>query len=298
MSFACLPSHMRGRREKLFGDGRPVPMDRNAKARIMTLAQALRRRTEPGKAYGILTAKFVDVLKALLWGFHNASSGLCFPSYGAIAEKAGCARSTVYEAIQALEKAGILTWVNRITRVREVSQDLFGRVEGRWRVLRTSNAYSFVDPKPGTGSGRNPQENARRASKSESQTGTVIQVSSLPETGLQAALTRLRNAMNGAGPGVGKPAAADLPRRIMTDESVAHRCVADLPAAEDGDPLPEAPALEPRAPVSLLDRPPDGCCYIVATAPYLYCPEQRRPRSSYCARHHRVVWQRGGWRPF
>ena len=51
-----------------------------------------------------------------LWGFHNASSGRCFPSYERIAEKADCARSTVYEAIRALEDAGILTWANRIAR--------------------------------------------------------------------------------------------------------------------------------------------------------------------------------------
>ena len=77
----CLPRHLRPRREKVFGDGRPRPLDRNAKARIMTLARALTRRTEKGKAYGAITAKFLDVLEALLWGFHNAQSGLCFPSY-------------------------------------------------------------------------------------------------------------------------------------------------------------------------------------------------------------------------
>ena len=103
-------SHTR-RREKLFGEGRCLPLDRNAKARIMMLARALTHRTEKGKHYGVLTAKFVRVLEALLWGFHNAATGRCFPSYERIAEKANCARSTVYEAIRALERAGILTWV-------------------------------------------------------------------------------------------------------------------------------------------------------------------------------------------
>ena len=32
------------------------------------------------------------MLEALLWGFHNARSGLCFPSLERIAEAAGCAR--------------------------------------------------------------------------------------------------------------------------------------------------------------------------------------------------------------
>ena len=53
MSFATtLPRHLRPRREKVFGDGRPRALDRNAKARIMTFARALTRRTEKGKAYG------------------------------------------------------------------------------------------------------------------------------------------------------------------------------------------------------------------------------------------------------
>jgi hypothetical protein len=136
------------RREKLFGEGRAISLDRNAKVRIMTLARALMHRDGEGKHYGVLTAKFVAVLGALLWGFHNCQSGRCFPSYERIAEKADCARSTVYEAIRALEDAGILTWVNRIARIREWGPDLFGRAQNRWRVIRTSNAYTFVDPKP------------------------------------------------------------------------------------------------------------------------------------------------------
>ncbi len=47
----------------------------------------------------------------------------------------GCARSTVTEALKALEAAGVLTWVNRLVRVRERCRDLFGhmgtRISGR-----------------------------------------------------------------------------------------------------------------------------------------------------------------------
>jgi hypothetical protein len=136
----------RSRREKLF-DGRWTPLDREAKVRIAHLARALSHPTEKGKHYGVLTAKFVAVLEALLFGFHNGTTGRCFPSYETIAKRAHCARSTVAEAIQALERAGILSWVNRIVRVREWGSDLFGRAQNRWRVLRTSNGYSFRDPK-------------------------------------------------------------------------------------------------------------------------------------------------------
>ena len=98
------------------------------------------------KRGGALGRAALDVLGALLWVFHNARSGCCFPSYETIAEKAGCARSTVAEAIKALEFAGVLTWQNRIVRVRERCQVLCGRSGWQWRVVRTSNAYSSATP--------------------------------------------------------------------------------------------------------------------------------------------------------
>jgi hypothetical protein len=134
------------RREKVFGMGRPKALDRNAKARITHYCRALMRRTGQGKHYGAITAKAFAVLQALLWGFHNAKSGLCFPSYDRIAEAAGCNRCTVLAAIRALETAGILTWVNRLKRIREAIPGLPGIGATKSRVFRTSNAYRFVDP--------------------------------------------------------------------------------------------------------------------------------------------------------
>jgi Helix-turn-helix domain len=136
------------RREKVFGLGRPRALDRNAKVRIMHWARCLSRRTEKGRAYGAITAKALAVLEALLWGFHNAKSGLCFPSYERIAEAAGCARSSITGALHALEDCGVLSWVHRLKRIREPCPDLLGAGGWRWRVLRTSNSYAFTDPSP------------------------------------------------------------------------------------------------------------------------------------------------------
>jgi hypothetical protein len=41
-------------------------------------ASCLSRRTQKGKAYGVVTAKALAVLEALLWGFHNCRSGSAF----------------------------------------------------------------------------------------------------------------------------------------------------------------------------------------------------------------------------
>jgi hypothetical protein len=186
---------MRGRREKIFGPGRAVPLDRNAKARIAAYARAWdRQHRQLGQRGGALGRAALDVLQALLWVFHNARSGCCFPSYERIAERAGCARSTVAEAIKVLEWAGILTWQNRITRIRERCRDLWGREGWRWRVIRTSNCYQFRDPKA--------QLAAVPASKSDQRTGTqnqeVLDSVSAPAIDPASALERALARLGGA----------------------------------------------------------------------------------------------------
>jgi hypothetical protein len=164
---------MRSRREKVFGPGRAVPLDRNQKARITAYAKAWDRlHRQPAQRGGALGRAALDVLGALLWVFHNARTGCCFPSYERIAERAGCARSTVAEAIKALEFAGVLTWQNRIVRVRERCRDLWGRSGWQWRVVRTSNAYTFRDP--------SQQPHGRPLSKSDQRTGTSDQELKIP----------------------------------------------------------------------------------------------------------------------
>lgn len=169
MSFIQFGNRARHQREKMFGMGRPMPLDRNAKCRLMTFARALMRRKKSGKAYGAITAKAYAVLGALLYGFHNAKTGWCYPSYERIAEVAGCARSTAASATKALEAAGLLSWVNRMRRVYEWKIGPLGSLVREVRVIRTSNAYQFNDPKPGMEFVTEPIENT---SKSEKRTGT------------------------------------------------------------------------------------------------------------------------------
>jgi hypothetical protein len=176
-------THVHKRREKVFGAGRPRPMDRNAKARLMTLARALMRRREKGKAYGPVTAKALAVLEALAWQFHNAATGLCFPGYDRIAEAAGCARSTAQAAVAALEALGLLSWVNRLVRRRE-----YGPGGWRWRVLRTSNAYRLTDPREPARS-----TDTERRSRTSFQDHPTVKAGQ-PEPllpGIEAALVRL-----------------------------------------------------------------------------------------------------------
>jgi len=127
-------------RQKAFREKPGIPLDGNAKARIMAYAKGYNaKRRREGQHRGPITWAFFRVLEAMLWGFHNSRTGHCFPSYETIAEKAECCRDTVYEAIKALEDSGILDWVHRFDKIV---------IEGSWQYIRVSNAYLFRDPLP------------------------------------------------------------------------------------------------------------------------------------------------------
>ena len=143
-----LPRHLRPRREKIFGAAPSHHLDGNAKARVWAAAGAYNSANrQPGQHQGPLTWATLRVLRALLWRFHSADGGgRCFPSYERIAAVARCARSSVAIAVRELEDAGILSWVNRIARIRRQERDLFGRLVSVLQVVRTSNGYRFTDP--------------------------------------------------------------------------------------------------------------------------------------------------------
>jgi helix-turn-helix protein len=128
------------KREKLFRDRPGIPLDRNAKARIIAYVRGYNaKHKRAGQPHGPITRAFLDVLEALLWGFHNSRTGKCFPGYDTIAEKARCCRDTVHRAINALESADVLTWANRFDKIKRGD---------KWQIIRTSNAYAFRDPLP------------------------------------------------------------------------------------------------------------------------------------------------------
>jgi hypothetical protein len=143
-----LPRSLRPRREKIFGPGPSHRLDPNAKARVWASAAAYNNANrQPRQHWGPLTRVSLSVLRALLWRFHGADGGgRCFPSYERIAQAAKCHRDSVCVALKALEDAGLLTWVHRLTKIRRREQDLFGHWGSVWQVIRTSNGYRFLDP--------------------------------------------------------------------------------------------------------------------------------------------------------
>jgi hypothetical protein len=136
---------------------------------------------------------------ALLWSFHNSRDGRCFPGYERIAEQARCARSTVAEALKALEWAGVLTWQHRITRVRERCIDLFGRESWQWRVHRRSNAYAFRDPLQHTEKPAAYQSENRLGTQNQVILGSVQSPAQRADSPLERALARFGAAVAARG---------------------------------------------------------------------------------------------------
>jgi Helix-turn-helix domain len=153
-----------------FGHSYAVPMATDGKKRVVQRAEEMTRGVmRSGRPRRMFTATTIEVLRVLVWKFHNAATGKCFPSYDEIADKARCSRDTVIEAVKALKKAGILSVVSRITRIQEKIKDIFGRIVTITRIVTTSNGYIFHDDgiRPNLKNGRNPKG-------SEIPAGTII----------------------------------------------------------------------------------------------------------------------------
>jgi hypothetical protein len=127
--------------------GALAPARRERQSPRLGRCGGLQQRESPTPpAWGPLTRTTLDVLKTLLWRFHGADGGgRGFPSYERIARVAKCCRDSVCVAIAALEEAGLLTWVHRITRIRRREQDLFGQWGSvcRSSALRTRTSFSI-----------------------------------------------------------------------------------------------------------------------------------------------------------
>ena len=71
-------------------------LDRNERARILSAAEALERRTKrAGRRNGLLGYVGLQVLRCLMFSFLNGKNGLCCPSYKDIMDKTGLCKSSV-----------------------------------------------------------------------------------------------------------------------------------------------------------------------------------------------------------
>jgi hypothetical protein len=124
------------------------PLDRNERAKIIFLAEALERRSKPpGRRNGLLGYVGLAVLRSLLFAFLNGRSGLCCPSYGAMMERTGLCRASIAHGVARLERAGIVRIIRRLVRQRVTRiSPITGEPESYTGTTQTSSLYSLHRP--------------------------------------------------------------------------------------------------------------------------------------------------------
>jgi DNA-binding MarR family transcriptional regulator len=165
------------------------PLTREQRARLSFLAERFDAQTrEPGKHGGCLKRTGLQVLRILLFHFHNVHNGRCDPSLDTIAKAAGMARSTVAKALTRLEAAGI---IERIRRARWIRQN------GRKRCVQWSNAYLLNVPNQYRHEEGDYAISAKSSKSEKKPETTAADIKNPPPmpADIAAALARLGNAM-------------------------------------------------------------------------------------------------------
>lgn len=124
------------------------PLDRNERAKIVFLAEALERRTKlRGRRNGLLGYIGIAVLRCLLFGFLNVRTGLCCPGYDAMMAKTGLCKASIANGLARLERTGIVKIVRRLVRerVNRISP-ITGLPEQYVGTVQTSSLYSIHRP--------------------------------------------------------------------------------------------------------------------------------------------------------
>ena len=132
------------------------------------------------------------MLRALLKRFYSHRDGTCFPSYDAIAEAAGCARSTVAAKLRVLEQLGIIETIRRKVVATFTSKAHRVRFDV---AVQTSNSYRFNIPvmdRPRHGDLGLPLLKPRPEAESELQSETSNQILDTLPPDLRVALQGLR----------------------------------------------------------------------------------------------------------
>ena len=177
------------------------PIDRNARARLLFIAESLERRSKAkGHKNGALGYIGLRVLRTLLLTYANLKTGLCCPSYSTLCQAAKLSRQAIADALHRLEATGLLSITRRLVRERITRRSpVTGLIETFTQTVQGSNLYAFnvpatdaLIPLPWRTSRRRPKfSNARPESTTTTENKQRAQPHSKDWLALNAALDRL-----------------------------------------------------------------------------------------------------------
>jgi len=122
-------------------------LDRNQRAKIMHIAEALEARTKPrGRQNGVISRIGLIVLRCFLFSYLGPT-GRCDPSYSTIGRKTGLCRYSISRALGRLERCGLVKIIRRLVRKRIWRMSPWtGAPEEIIATLQTSNSYVIATP--------------------------------------------------------------------------------------------------------------------------------------------------------
>ncbi len=178
------------------------PMSKREAIKLWHRARDFERQTRrPGKQDGAIGRSGLMVLHSLIFDFRNHASGALYPSYEAIAKKAGVSVRSVARGLAALKGTGVLTWARRCHRSWEDGRLVLRQLTNAYTLLPTTRWRGYVaplpapPPAPGTWGDHPPwcslRENERARTEGAPLTERVPILMSDPTDRLAMALGRL-----------------------------------------------------------------------------------------------------------
>lgn len=185
-------------------------MTPKAAGELYRQAEDFERQTrQPGRQDGALGRNGLAVLRALIFGFLNYTTGQLDPGYEAIAKKACISVRSVARGLASLKRVGVLNWLRRCTPIIEAGRCILEQITNayalipcsQWRGYRPSPKRTPPPrPESGTWGDPPPLPDALTAAMTErrqggSWRGVLRELESDPGDRLAGVLARLGRAM-------------------------------------------------------------------------------------------------------
>jgi hypothetical protein len=197
-------------------------MTPDAAKELYRQAEDFERQTrQPGKQDGALGRNGLAVLRALIFGFLNYTTGQLDPGYASIARRACISVRSAARGLASLKAAGVLNWLRRCTPIIEAGRCILEQItnayalipSSQWRGYRPSPRRSKPpQPEAGTWGDHPPLPDALTAAMTEKREGgtwrgVMRELESDPSDALAKAMAGLGRAMGLAE----APAIPDMP---------------------------------------------------------------------------------------
>jgi len=185
-------------------------MTPDAAKELYRQAEDFERQTrQPGKQDGALGRNGLAVLRALIFGFLNYTTGQLDPGYASIAKRACISIRSAARGLANLKAAGVLNWLRRCTPIIEAGRCILEQITNAYALIPSSQWRGYrpapkrrkpAQPEAGTWGDHPPSPDTLTAAMTERREGgtwrgVLRELESDPANALANAVAGLGRAM-------------------------------------------------------------------------------------------------------